>query len=125
LIAADGSGAGVKLTEGGANDDADAVWSPEGDEIAFRRCTVDNGECDLHVMNADGTADRALAAAPGVDQDPTWSPDGRSIAFKSNRADGSPPGEDHFWIVRTNGSDLRQIPDGEGVAMSAPAWGPR
>ncbi|HEY4629912.1 MAG TPA: TIR domain-containing protein [Blastococcus sp.] len=126
-IAADGSAAPVRLTDGGATDDADAVWSPDGQHIAFRRCTTGSNPpaCDIYVMDVASRAVRGLAVAPGTDQDPTWSPDGTSIAFKSNRPDGSPAGTDQFWIVQADGTGLRQIPAGEGVATSAPAWGPR
>jgi len=127
-IAADGSAAPVQLTGGDAEDDGDAVWSPDGAHIAFRRCATDSGftDCDLYVMDADGGNPRVLAAAPGVDQDPTWSPDGASIAFKSDRTAESGPAGNHFWIVATDGTGLRQLPPGDNrVDDSAPAWGPR
>jgi hypothetical protein len=127
-IAADGSGEPEKLTDGGATDDADAVWSPDGQQIAFRRCLTgsDPWDCDIYLMDADGENERVLAQASGADMDPTWSPDGTRIAYKSNRPDGTPSGSDHFWMVRPDGSELEQIPAMEDrFATSAPAWGPR
>jgi TolB protein len=103
------------------------VWSPDGQQIAFRRAPVaESGQADIVVMNADGSGARTLAAGPGFDQDPTWSPAGDEIAFKSDRPGPSDRGGNHLWVVRTDGSDLRQLPAGpEGVDDSAPAWGPR
>ena len=81
--AADGSGEPVQLTDGGAADDGDAVWSPDGEQIAFRRVT--GTTADIYLMDADGSDVRPLLVAPGTDQDPTWSPDGARIAFKSDQ----------------------------------------
>ncbi len=58
------SGAETRLT---ATDEAevDAVWSPDGSQIAFLRGCVDESidECgpDLYLMNADGSSERLLA----------------------------------------------------------------
>jgi Tol biopolymer transport system component len=79
-VAADGSGEPVQLTDGGAADDGDAVWSPDGERIAFRRIT--GSTADIYLMNADGSGVRPLLVSPGTDQDPTWSPDGARIAFQ-------------------------------------------
>jgi Tol biopolymer transport system component len=48
-----------------------------------------------------------------------WSPDGRQIAFEADPRRG-----DHrIYVINADGSDLRQIIDGEG-RDSAPAWSP-
>ena len=121
---ADGSGAPVQLTEGVTADDGDAVWSPDGEQIAFRRVTGDT--VDIYLMNADGSDVRPLLVAPGTDQDPTWSPDGARIAFKSDRGGPSEREGNHVWVVSADGTGPRQLPPGdEGVDDSAPAWGPR
>jgi TolB protein len=60
-----------------------AVWSPDGSQIAFVR----NGE--LHVARADGRRDRRLTVRkPGLHWPaswPSWSPDGTRIAFSGTR----------------------------------------
>jgi serine/threonine protein kinase/Tol biopolymer transport system component len=124
IRAADGTGEATQLTEGVATDDGDAVWSPDGERIAFRR--VAGNTADIYVMDADGGNLRALLTAPGTDQDPTWSPDGRRIAFKSDRPGPSPRAGNHVWVVGSDGTGAVQLPPGsEGVDDSAPAWGPR
>ena len=119
-IPADGSGGATQLTREAGN--ADAVFSPDGKEIAFRRQAQDGTR--IYLMAADGTGERALTDAGRVDQDPSWSPDGGAIVFKSNR-DGALPG-DQFWIIDRNGQGLRQLGHAvEGVADNAAAWGHR
>jgi TolB protein len=123
-LAADGSSTPAQLTGGGTADDGDAVWSPDGEQIAFRR--VVGNTADIYLMNADGSDVRPLSEAPGTDQDPTWSPDGARIAFKSDRAGPSERSGNHVWITAADGTGLRQLPPAdEGVDDSAPAWGPR
>jgi hypothetical protein len=119
-VPADGSGPARQLTDVAGNADAD--FSPSGDEIAFRRVTPDGVR--IYVMAADGSGEHAVTDAGWVDQDPTWSPDGNWIGFKSNRA-GVVPGE-QFWIIDRNGEGLRQLGHYvDGVADNAPAWGYR
>jgi Tol biopolymer transport system component len=119
-VPADGSGPARQLTDVAGNADAD--FSPGGDEIAFRRVTPEGVR--IYVMAADGSGERAVTDAGWVDQDPTWSPDGNWIAFKSNRP-GVLPGE-QFWIIDRNGEGLRQLGHYvDGVADNAPAWGHR
>ena len=114
----------MQLTDGGTVDDGDAVWSPDGEQIAFRR--VAGNTVDIYLMNADGSDVRPLLVAPGTDQDPTWSPDGARIAFKSDRPGPSEREGNHVWVVSADGTGAGQLPPGdEGVDDSAPAWGPR
>jgi Tol biopolymer transport system component len=65
------------------NDPANGMfpsWSPDGARIAFMSWR--NGTTQLFVMNADGTGQQQIAAAPaGSAIDPRWSPDGTRIVF--------------------------------------------
>jgi hypothetical protein len=119
-VPADGTGRPEQLTTTAGN--ADAVFSPDGTQIAFRREAP--GGAQIWVMAADGSGQRALTPAGSMDQDPTWSPDGTGIVFKSNRP-GALPGN-QFWIMDRNGAGLRQLGHSvSGEADNAAAWGPR
>ena len=119
-VAADGSGSPRQLTTTAGN--ADAVFSPDGTQIAFRRTAP--GGAQIWVMDADGSGARALTAPGSLDQDPSWSPDGSEIAFKSNRP-GPLPGT-QCWVMNSQGQNLRQLGHTVGgEADNAVAWGPR
>jgi TolB protein len=57
------------------------TWSPDGQLVAFH--VLDNdGNYQIYVMNADGTATRPLLEEYFNDKYPDWSPDGRYIIFQ-------------------------------------------
>jgi Tol biopolymer transport system component len=67
-------------------EDGAAVWSPDGQWIAFRRnITAGPGATlskQLWVMRSDGSAARRLTSDPEVDHGPpAWSSDGRSLVY--------------------------------------------
>lgn len=56
------------------------TWSPDGKRIVFMSWR--NGVTQLFMMNADGTDQKQIAAAPaGSAIDPRWSPDGAKVVF--------------------------------------------
>ncbi|HEV2950753.1 MAG TPA: hypothetical protein VGZ51_01515 [Actinomycetota bacterium] len=67
------------------------AWSPDGSAIAFASSMggstpFGDPDYDVWVMDADGSDETNLTAAPGSnDMYPTWSPDGAWIAFESTR----------------------------------------
>ena len=67
-------------------DDMWPAWSPDGRRIVFS--STRDGDPEVYVMNADGSAPRRLTTTPGRDAHPSWSPDGATIAFQSPRLDG-------------------------------------
>lgn len=73
------------------------VFSPDGTQIAF--ISDRNGDGDVFVMEASGSATRLLTQddQAAEDQTPTWSPDGRWIAFSSTRG-----AQDSFQIFMIN-----------------------
>jgi len=120
-VRADGSGAPVQLTDVGTGVDADPVWSPRGDQIAFRRDVGE--ESDIFVVAADGSGERALATRSGLDSDPTWSPDGGRLAFVSTPTAGAEPA---LWTMAADGSGQRRLlADAPGRLVLSAAWSRR
>lgn len=69
-----------------AVDDSSPAWSPDGEQIAFRRRELEGERSSLSkqlwIMNADGSNARALTNALEHDHgQPVWSPDGRYLLY--------------------------------------------
>jgi Tol biopolymer transport system component/erythromycin esterase-like protein len=116
----DGSGQ-VQLT--GAGDEAlgtewntSPTWSPDGGQIAFQ--TNRDGNNEIYLMAADGSAVRNLTRHAASDASPAWSPDGTTIAFVSDR-----DGNEEIYLVGVDGSGLRRLTHHPGPDKS-PAWSP-
>ena len=119
-IEPDGSGY-LRLTD---NDMAEyePAWSPFGDHIAFTRVNTATELRDLWMMDADGSDQTLVFAAPGANvTSPTWSPNGQRLAFAAG-------GE--LWIGEPTGTptpvpiDLDVVgvdwsPNGNILAISA------
>jgi Tol biopolymer transport system component len=79
------------LYDGGdlGSDPGTAVWSPDGQSIAFAMRPVsatDDNESDVFVMDSEGRSVRRLTETPGDDSHPHWAVDGKRIYFNSARA---------------------------------------
>ena len=91
------------------NDSPD--WSPDGNRICFE--SERDGQREIYVMNADGTAPTRLTFS-GNNYGPQWSPDGSRIVFASNT---------HIWSIRPDGTGLTQLTISPGFDAN-PAWSP-
>lgn len=68
IMNADGSGQTSLSSNGGG-----ITWSPDGSKIAFSSDrTINGGDSDIYVMNADGTNEKRITYHLGPDQDPMW-----------------------------------------------------
>ncbi|WP_395728756.1 protein kinase domain-containing protein [Nakamurella sp.] len=108
--------------------DADPVFSPDGERVAFRRALTSGGQPVAHIMvvGTDGSNPTMVTDGPSTDQDPIWSPDGKQIAFKSNRQNAAGTTDNEIWVVGADGGGLRELGVGSpGHADGAPAWGHR
>lgn len=93
-----------------------AVWSPDGTKVAYRRYSTSNAaSATLWVMNADGSG-QAQLVPDGVDADECsawlgkmdWSSTDR-IAFIAACEGGLSGGGWHLWTVAGNGTDLQVV----------------
>ena len=117
-------GAGTRLTSADATD-RDAAWSDDGRKIAFM--TERDGNAEIYLMNADGSAQTRLPTDPAFDADPTLSPDGTRVAFNSTR-DGNTEiyvmGLDGSAIFEHGGTVVSYMGDGVMGVFGAPVEQP-
>jgi dipeptidyl aminopeptidase/acylaminoacyl peptidase len=85
VVAADGSGEPVQLTDGDF-EDQNPTWSPDGKRIAFASSRRERWDVeilrDIFVVSADGGEPERLNPEDGWHEAPAWSPDGSSIAIR-------------------------------------------
>ncbi len=93
-----------------------AVWSPDGLKVAYRRYSTGNtADATLWVMNADGSG-QAQLIPDGINADQCsawlgtidWSSTDR-IAFIAACEGNLPGGGWHLWTVAGNGTDLQAV----------------
>jgi len=64
--------------------DSPVSFSPDGRQFVYTRGDAKQGDCEVRLANADGSANRVLATIPetwpGFQPGAAWSPDGRTIA---------------------------------------------
>lgn len=124
----DGSGL-ERLTDDPAYDDQ-GVLSPDGKTLAFVS-SRGTGRAHIWLLDLASRRARLLTPSSGSDFRPAWSPDGKWIAFSSDRDSnaGHLPGRWELlqslsvYVIRPDGSDLRRVTRGRGVAGS-PRWSP-
>jgi TolB protein len=104
---------GAKQLTHGRNDSGWAVWSPNGERLAFDSNRTDHTPNDsqqvndVFVMRPDGSGVTRLTDSKGVSGDAAWSPNGKLIAFDSNRA--SRGGFSSIYVMNADGRKIRRI----------------
>ena len=122
-----GTGNPKQLTKSADGVDADPAWSPDGNQIAFRRKVPNPGggtNEDVFVMNADGTAARAVTTTPAADFKPVWSPDNKNLLIISNRksAFGGPGSTFDLWLTRVSDGEVLTNLDLKARQITRPFW---
>ena len=88
------------------------VWSPDNRLIAFE--SNRDGAFQIYIMNADGSAQRALTAGANENRRPVWTPDGKSILYDSS--DGT---RQDIWQVNIANGARKQLTRADGLAEFA------
>jgi dipeptidyl aminopeptidase/acylaminoacyl peptidase len=110
------SGAVTTLFDVATAYDSAPAWSPDGRQIAFESDL--DGDMEIFVMDADGSAVRQITANALHDEGPAWSPDGTRFAFTRG------PDDLHgdIWVMSADGTGARQLTTWPGRDES-PDWG--
>jgi Tol biopolymer transport system component len=125
------------LTVSTTHQDFDPAWSPDGTRIAFASFEIGQGNIDIWVMNADGSAPVRLTQAAGPDLSPDWQPlplctiNGSQLADDLTGTDGNDvicalDGADHVTalagddlVIGGKGDDALEGQDGGDVLLGA------
>jgi len=101
---------------------SDPAFSPDGSRIAF--VSQRDGNAEIYIMSADGTASTRVTNDPQPDGRPSFTPDGQALVFHSARNGG----KQQIWAVNVDGSGVTQLtrdsvnssptisPDGQTIA---------
>ena len=104
----------------------DPAQSPDGMWIAL--ASRRDGNREIYVMAADGSAPRNLTRHEARDTKPAWSPDGRRIAFVSDRPGESEQGlllTSDIFVMNADGSGVEQLTSSQRPVFAGdPAWSP-
>ena len=95
--------------------------SPDGKRVVFDLLG------DLYVMPLEGDHVREpkkLTSGISWDMQPRYSPDGQWIAMTSDRGGKNKRSGDNLWIMRADGSDVRQVSNETFRLLNGPAWSP-
>ncbi len=98
----------------GGGDDDSSIVAPG--RIAF--VSDRDGNQEIYVMNADGSAQVNLTQNSAVDEDPWWSPDGSEISFRSMRA-----GQSDLWTMDADGKNVKRVTN-DGAVDGQLRWSP-
>ncbi len=107
----------INLTEDSPEDDNTPVFSPDGDQIAFRSERQGGG---IFVMGATGESVKRIT---DFGYHPAWSPDGESLVFAEEGFPGplQRASISQLWTVEVGSGETRLISEGDAVQ---PNWSP-
>jgi Tol biopolymer transport system component len=127
LFTSSADGTGESQIGDGTQGFADAVYSPDGQRIAFVRVVgggegeaASGGSPELFVAPSDNpdAATQVTHIGGTKLEHPTFAPDGIQLVFVSDSS-----GNDDLWYVTEDGNNLRQLTTNPGIDKD-PAWSP-
>jgi Tol biopolymer transport system component len=135
IFKADANGGNLRRLTQTPRYDAEAVYSPQGDNILFT--SLRSGDLELYLMNPDGGQVEQLTNTPGYDGGGFFSLDGQWIVWRASRPSGSEldtyqalladnlvrPGKLEIFIMSLQDRQPIQLTQ-NGAANFAPYWHP-
>jgi Tol biopolymer transport system component len=98
-----------------------AAVSLDNTKIVFDVMSEDGVNCNIYVMNADGTGQTRLTDGLSQNGWPAWSPDGTKIVFASSR--DTQPGDWEIYVMNADGTGMTRLTK-DGVGKGNPTWSP-
>ena len=108
----------INLTQDSPEDDDQPVFSPDGEQIAFRSNREGGG---IFVMGRTGESVRRVTRSG---YRPSWSPDGTALAFTTENVDLNPQNSEtrgELWVADVRTGATRRI---TMVDAALPSWSP-
>jgi TolB protein len=115
LVRADGSELRALSGEGFAGDEREAVFSPDGQRVAYV-ARLPDGKSRIWVADTAGGAPVALTDGQQRDDMPAWSPDGKALVFVSERG-----GDTDLYLMRADGTGQTRLTTAKGADW-LPRW---
>jgi TolB protein len=116
-------GAGIRLLSRTTNGYVYPAWSPDGSKIAFTGWV--NPHYEIFVIDANGENETQLTHLEGLSSHCAWTPDGEHLAFL-HRKDNFPYSQASLYVMRPDGSELRELVPIEMLFDSGSvAWQPQ
>ena len=108
----------VRATSNGAADTTPARYRFEVDTTRIAFASDRDGNSEIYLMSADGTAQSRLTNNAATDSDPALSPDGSTVAFASDR-----DGDQEIYLSAAAGGPLQKLTD-NSAQDGAPSFSP-
>ena len=111
-----------------AREGEEPTLSPDRTRVAFE--SFRDGNYEIYVMGANGSAPTNITQHDARDSSPAWSPDGRQIAFVSDRNGdrelykGSGLYNSDIFLMNADGTGVEQLTFEPGNGAGGPAWSP-
>lgn len=94
-------------------------WSPLGSQLVGVRYVAGKGFCRLVTFDTTSFVLQDIFSSEVEINDPRYSPDGGSVVFWTSPTE---MGDPIIWVIRTDGTDLRQLTVDGGIK---PNWSPK